>query len=667
MLKSTFLRFFLQGSAAVHKAAMKYLLLEDKENMLNDNSRDFEDAFERVDNFSPPRPVPLDVKSGDGNLVVFNPLASGRRVELLSFYVEDVRVAHDLCITADEENFMEYQVNPTVSMSENVGIDTGFVQVVFLAELEPLSITRFRVFVCSDELSKKGNKSDALASKKPNYSRTKVFCRKCPPAAAESIPTFGSYGKSLKVDELPNRMQMQLENSNLLLSFDIKTKHVSSVSIKSPDNNRKVDAFQVQIGGYPTVPFANGAYLFSPNPAAAKNDPRGPSSKDGEKGQRDYVEVFNEDDIVEVMVFSGKVYSEVTIIYQNSVPENPQDSAQMAFFAHTVRLYHCKGQCALSKGIFVENEVYFGAKENHSNLDMFMRVKSSVENGATFYTDQNGFQMQRRKRSAKLRLEANVYPVTNMAFIEDDRQRLTVVMDHAAAATSKEPGWLEVVMDRRASYDDRRGLGEGLLDTVTTTHKYWLLLEELGGEETAGDSSWTVSSGLAAILSQRLDSPVVQYHVKNGVGDGSTKLNQKAALISGKRAGLPCGLHLLNLRTTNDPGPLQQQDKVVPSGSVLMILQSWATTTPIANAGECNNNNGLVVTPECDDYIPEGSDAKTTFGLRGLTVKKATATSLTGLPDDESTETPTAATTTSSGEVTIPFSSMGLETYRLDF
>ena len=64
-----------------------------------------------------------------------------------------------------------------------------------------------------------------------------------------------------------------------------------------------------------------------------------------------------------------------------------------------------------------------------------------------------------------------------MSYLEDDRLRLTMVVDHAQAVASLRSGDLEVVVDRRASKDDGRGLEEQVMDTRAMTHKYRILLE----------------------------------------------------------------------------------------------------------------------------------------------------------------------------------------------
>ena len=45
-----------------------------------------------------------------------------------------------------------------------------------------------------------------------------------------------------------------------------------------------------------------------------------------------------------------------------------------------------------------------------------------------------------------LGVEANIYPITTMAYIEDKRERLSLIVDHASAATSQKQGLLEFVI-----------------------------------------------------------------------------------------------------------------------------------------------------------------------------------------------------------------------------
>ena len=88
-------------------------------------------------------------------------------------------------------------------------------------------------------------------------------------------------------------------------------------------------------------------------------------------------------------------------------------------------------------------------------------------------------------------------------------------------------GWLEVMVDRRSSYDDSRGMGEGVLDSRSTSHKYFLLFEAQKQSEqfeaAAGkqSSSTTLPSAVAHHLSRyTLTYQVIKLDaIKNIKGD----------------------------------------------------------------------------------------------------------------------------------------------------
>ena len=69
-----------------------------------------------------------------------------------------------------------------------------------------------------------------------------------------------------------------------------------------------------------------------------------------------------------------------------------------------------------------------------------------------------------------------------MSYLEDSRSRLTVVASHSQAVASLSPGCLEVILDRRSSRDDGRGLEEEVMDTRPMTHSYNILFESRSEE-----------------------------------------------------------------------------------------------------------------------------------------------------------------------------------------
>ena len=45
-------------------------------------------------------------------------------------------------------------------------------------------------------------------------------------------------------------------------------------------------------------------------------------------------------------------------------------------------------------------------------------------------------------------VEANIYPITTMAYIEDDNERISLIVDHASAAASQKQGIVLTQSDR---------------------------------------------------------------------------------------------------------------------------------------------------------------------------------------------------------------------------
>ena len=97
-------------------------------------------------------------------------------------------------------------------------------------------------------------------------------------------------------------------------------------------------------------------------------------------------------------------------------------------------------------------------------------------------------------------------------------------------------GWLEVIVDRRATFDDARGMGEGILDSIDTVHKYWLLYESIEqpkkeiielSKPKEDDHNQplpkplSTPSDLANFLSRRINYPTIQYMGKNTLHDDS--------------------------------------------------------------------------------------------------------------------------------------------------
>ena len=70
-----------------------------------------------------------------------------------------------------------------------------------------------------------------------------------------------------------------------------------------------------------------------------------------------------------------------------------------------------------------------------------MRVHTSVENEQeTFYTDENGYQLVKRRTYSKLPLQGNVYPMPTSALVQDTKNRVTLFSGQPLGVASLRQG-----------------------------------------------------------------------------------------------------------------------------------------------------------------------------------------------------------------------------------
>ena len=102
--------------------------------------------------------------------------------------------------------------------------------------------------------------------------------------------------------------------------------------------------------------------------------------------------------------------------------------------------------------------------------EVIIRFNSSIASQATWYTDSNGREFQKRVRnyrptwqlSTPQLVAANYYPVNTAAWLTDGDSALVALNDRSQGGTSAADGSLEFMVHRRLLADDGRGVGEPL-------------------------------------------------------------------------------------------------------------------------------------------------------------------------------------------------------------
>ncbi|XP_052888931.1 alpha-mannosidase 2 [Anopheles moucheti] len=479
------------------------------------------------DNFGKlPRKTPIIVTEGRStDFIVYNALAQ-ERLEVVTIRTLTPRVK----ILDAGGKTVDIQINPVWNITETSYTSRKIVpsdkeyEVMFVARLAPLSLTTYTAAYDEDGYQGK------MAT---------LYCTEC---QDEKTKAFEVRSKQ------PG--DIQLENYKMRLLFDEQSGFLKSVTKK---HMGKQIQCAIKFAAYKSAQFHSGAYLF-------KTDPEQRNS------EKDVLEQYGD---LTILITSGPLASDVTAIYG-------------PFLAHTVRIYNSNS--VLDSAIYIENDIDFEAPPKNRETELFMRFVTDIENGASenpeFYSDLNGFQYQKRVKVSAIGVEGNYFPITSGAFIQDDRMRLTLLTTHAQGAASLEPGQLEVMLDRRTLYDDYRGMGEGVIDSRLTRHRFWLTLETIdtptaaqpdppaantNEEQKPNADPYQLPSIFANALANGLNYPANLFIVERFDESNQLELNRAVRLL---RVQFPCDLHMLNLRTLTESNlPL------FPSSSALLVLQ----------------------------------------------------------------------------------------------
>ncbi|XP_055480124.1 epididymis-specific alpha-mannosidase [Psammomys obesus] len=114
------------------------------------------------------------------------------------------------------------------------------------------------------------------------------------------------------------------------------------------------------------------------------------------------------------------------------------------------------------------------------NREAILRTSSDLDSQQVLYSDNNGYQMQRRPYKAfkSNSIARNYYPIVQSAFIEDDKSRLVLLAERAHGISSQQNGQVEVMLHRRLwnnlDWDLKYNLT--LNDTSVVHPVLWLLL-----------------------------------------------------------------------------------------------------------------------------------------------------------------------------------------------
>ncbi|VDK73324.1 unnamed protein product [Litomosoides sigmodontis] len=129
--------------------------------------------------------------------------------------------------------------------------------------------------------------------------------------------------------------------------------------------------------------------------------------------------------------------------------------------------------------------------KNPITKEVITRYITDIKSTGIFYTDSNGRQMMKRtvnhypsfSYTNTEPIAGNYYPINSRIYIRDSENQLTVLTDRSHGGTSLNDGEIELMLHRRAFYDDNFGVGEALDELGGTGQglvvrgRHWIIME----------------------------------------------------------------------------------------------------------------------------------------------------------------------------------------------
>lgn len=131
-----------------------------------------------------------------------------------------------------------------------------------------------------------------------------------------------------------------------------------------------------------------------------------------------------------------------------------------------------------------------------------------ILNEGIFHTDLNGFNFDTHHFRSDMPIQSQVFPMPTLASIEDSKQRMTIISEHAQGTASLEEGSIDIWLDRRLAQDDERGLAQGVLDNVPTRTRLRVVLETEGYKHDAQEFEIT---NFCKRMWKQLNHPLEMY------------------------------------------------------------------------------------------------------------------------------------------------------------
>lgn len=196
--------------------------------------------------------------------------------------------------------------------------------------------------------------------------------------------------------------------------------------------------------------------------------------------------------------------------------------------------------------------------DDHRGKEVLMIYQTDIENKGQIYTDSNGREFLARLKDFRPTYDldvtepiaGNYYPITAAAFIKDDARKafFSVLTDRSEGVASLADGKMELLVHRRLTNDDWKGVGEPLDETTGGVTPYPDMQRIGDGITVSGRHYLLLSCTHHGVREVRTWMDQIFYPLTPffGAKDSSHRLSQ-VNIAPSIAYDLPLNLHLLSL------------------------------------------------------------------------------------------------------------------------
>jgi len=396
-----------------------------------------------------------------------------------------------------------------------------------------------------------------------------VFALTPSTSVSDAPLTYISTLKKLRTGRLSGNANPSITNGVVTITFDATTGRVNTYA--RSDNGI-------------SVPLTQDFWWYN------SSNNGGPDDKTGDSGQQSGAYIFRPNSSDPFAVSSGAVTVNVVTgpILNEAIQIWPGNWA-----SQVIRLY--------ANSSAAEFEWTIGPIPCADQLgkEIITRYTTGLNSASTFYTDSNGRDSMKRVRNQRPDwnytvyepVASNYYPVNSFIYLSDTTTGTTfsVVTDRSNGGSSMLDGSLELMVHRRLSVDDNRGVGEPLNETGING----LGLIARGVHHITLDTANTAGNSRRTALQNALFRSLHMYSNLPAGTSYSQWLSTSKSTFSGLTNPLPANVHLLTTHAYNTDSVLirlshnyETNEDSVLSSNVTVSLRNLFSNYIITSAVE---------------------------------------------------------------------------------